>query len=457
MRRLVFELADAVGPDDTRYTALSLKEPPLYPSVAHPFRCSGEEHALIALSNGELLPEAVKNAGRYLFDSVALHPDVGQQLKVALEVEQPERRPVYVRIAAASNIEALPWESLCSPAGDFLGLDERWAVSRMVAGRGVETTSWSFVPPLRIAAILSCLDVPARPEWIALREALAASPDLTVQLLVIVSEEALFDEIRQAIVEGVVTSTEVVLLPQDLDELQERVQAFRPQVLHFFCHGSTEGGPHVELAVKTDWDVGFAQKSLIVEPSQIRDFTSRTETPWLAVMNCCDSAVPGGPEHLQSLALNLVYDGGIPAVVGVREPVASDDASLFTGAFYTSLGRDLAARMGAGEAAAEPVDWARFVVDARKRIAYEHSGRHTLKMAASSMKEWTLPVIYVQPQPFILLSSDAEAAPPVAPETARLEVTLLEGLLAKLPPDTPVDLLTDIDGRLQLLRNEFGQ
>jgi hypothetical protein len=450
MSRLVFQLSKVLIEDPAGNGAriyISLEEPNLFaPQV--PFGCTGAEADFGALQNAALAPEAVRQAGRRLFDAVAVHEQLSQQLTIALQKQLPERCPVFVKIADPSGMESLPWEALCSPNGDFLGLDDRWSVGRMIAGRTPAALPWPFTPPLRVAAVLSCLGVPAEPEWRALSEALEAD-DPPVHLLVFVSEEQLYEELENLSNDESAPFLEVALVPSDLSELQERVAKFKPHVLHFFCHGSTGGGPHIELAVKADWALGAGQSSLTAEPDEIRAFTGPTDPPWLVVLNCCEGAAPAVTDDLHSLSLSLVYDGDVPAVVGMREPVASDDANWFTRVFYKKMVEDLA-RISAGNSE-DSLDWTRFVVKARARLAEKYKAGRTLSATAASTKEWTLPALYVGSQPFVV-----HRRPPPHP-TDRLKVELLEGLLARLPPDTPPDLVNEIEQQLAGLASVDGQ
>src|SRR5690606_39275015 len=263
---------------------------------------------------------------------VMANKDLALHLTAALQVQPPERYPVFVELTTP-GAENFPWEALCSQEGDFLGLDERWA-----GGRIVETISpvpgvWRFEPPLRVAAVLSCLRVPAADEWAALRDACAAT-GLPVRLLVLVSEEALHEEIAAAGLDWVT----VEFVPPTVQEIGERLQMFDAHVLHMFCHGlSTETSPHLQVAVRSDW-LTATSSSLMVEAQDIRTFNPRVGgLPWLVVLNSCETAGASGEEAVRSLALDLIYEGGVPAVVAMREPVRSDDAVLFTGAFYDQL------------------------------------------------------------------------------------------------------------------------
>lgn len=499
MKRLVFQLADSVAPDDTPYVAISLTEPSIFGSRAQPFGCTGQEQQFVALRSVAPDVEAIQAAGRYLYDAVIKHPELAAHLATALQTQQPERYPVYVEIATGSGIETLPWETLCSANGEFLGLDERWAVGRIVDGPARTSSFHQFQPPLRVAAVLSCLGIPAADEWSALLAAVSGQAAVDVELLVLVSEPDLHAQVSEFVASSDGPPTRVELVSTQLHDVQEVVAGFRPHVLHFFCHGSARGSPHLQISVKSDWVTGAPENSLLVEARDVRAFTRPTDDlPWLVVLNCCESAGAGSGENVQSLALRLVYEGGIPAVVGMREPVLSEDASLFTRAFYTRLLHDLGARLtdGAGD---RLVDWAQLVVEARTQLARKHKAL-PLSAAAASTREWTMPVVYVGRSPFTVHAtttappdtavvpaapSPSESAPPApaptlppsAPEPSaeeppslaqpveevpadvptstravRLEVEALRGMLDQLPPDsTPPELLDDISRRLAVL------
>ncbi|WP_033822521.1 CHAT domain-containing protein [Kitasatospora sp. MBT63] len=461
MSRLIFQLSGSVGLDNLTHVQISLSEPPVFGVPAHPFQCTGDEQPLAVLRDTRLPIDGVtRTAGRFLFEEVMRHPGVASQLPVALNTQPPDRCPVFVELATGAEVEALPWETLCAPSGEFLGLDERWSLGRIVNSPIVREPYWYLEPPVRIAVVLSCLGIPAADEWQALRDAVAAAPGVPVELLVVVSEKELYEQVLD---EG--GGVRVELVPEDLADLQRLISGFRPHLLHFFCHGSVQGGPHLQLAFGTDWDTGRADHSLNVEAREFRDFVEGAgDPPWLTVLNCCEGAAVGdGPDSMQSLALRLVYEGGLPAVVAMRESVPGDDANLFTRAFYKRLLAELAERAagsGAGPEAAEPVDWAMLLVAARTRLAHKHTDM-TLSQAAASTKEWTLPAVYLRhphgqgparpggPPPAVDSDTDGDGdgGPPTL-RAARKEIEALQGLLAQLPPSAPQALRAEAEQRL---------
>ncbi len=184
---------------------------------------------------------------------MSAHPDIAFQLTSALG--NKAANPVYVRFATKDGVAQLPWEAMWAPSGEVLGLDERWAIGRMVTAATGGGPRHTLEPPIRIAAVLSCIGITAAGELAALRKALDAAPG-QVELFVLASEEQLVTGLQMEIDAGTAPGVQVDLIPSDLAALQQRTRDFGPHVLHFFCHGSIAGGPHIQLAVKSDWSVG---------------------------------------------------------------------------------------------------------------------------------------------------------------------------------------------------------
>lgn len=489
--RLVFELSDSIAPDGSPLVEIALKEPKVWASPRQPFPYRGTEPVFLGLTTAPPADSALRTVGRTLYDAVAAHPPLADTFAEALRTQPPGRYPLFVEIDSASQVESLPWEALCGADGTFLGLDDRWAIGRMIDAARPPAAPRDLVLPVKIAAVLSALHVPAGQEWQALWDSVGTVPDLPVELLVLASEDELAGTIAGVAAPAGVTVT-VEQVPGSTDALQQRIRAFNPHVLHFFCHGSAgRRQPYLEVAVRSDW-VTATTHSLYLEAGQFRDLTERTsDRPWLLVLNCCESAAAGPRDNLQSLALMLVRDAALPAVVGMREPVSSTDASTFTRAFYTALLSDVNGRRAGTVPADEPLNWARYAVCARTTLLDQHPMPRT--EAAESTREWTLPVVYLRPDPFVVTvpaapavlppvpapvppppALDMDAGPPLPgiaapggrpepppppPEpddgegarSARLEADLLHGLLTRLPADTPDDLIAAIRARLAAL------
>jgi hypothetical protein len=463
MNRIVFQLGSAMAPDGMPFLSISLEEPPVFGSYAMPFTCQASDPAFAALRAAVVAQDSIKLAGGTLFTAVSAHPDVQQYLQTALQTAVGGRYPVYVEIATPAGAEALPWEALCTPNDDYLALDERWALARIVEPAAEPPAFYTLVPPLRIAAVLSCLGISAAGELAALRQAVREAGTDSARLLVITSEEQLLSDLQDEITAGTAPEVAAVkLIPAELSTLQAMVSDFRPQALHLFCHGSIEGSPHVSLALKSDWEMAEPTSGLLAEARDFHGFTGKTDDlPWLVVLNCCEGAAPSATADSQSLTLGIAREGIAPAVVGMREPVTSDTANLLTQTLYAKLLADIATRSD-DTSQQQPLDWAHLVVAVRDRLARIHHGI-VPSLAAASTKEWTMPVVYVRPDAFKLRVKQApkpfeDEAPPPPPagREARLEIEALQALLLSLPPDQAPELKAEAEARIEQLALQFG-
>lgn len=461
MSRIVFQLSNAKGPDGQPSVSIALMPKDL-DSEEVLFSCSAAEEVFQETTKQVLDADAIKNAGSRLFSAVSAHPDIDLQLKAALANNADN--PVYVWFATKDGVEQLPWEAMWAPSGQVLGLDEKWAIGRMATAKAGGGIFHTLEPPIRIAAVLSCLGITAAGELAALRKALEAAPG-QVELLVLASEEQLVTGLQADIDAGTAPGVRVELIPSDLGELQRKVREFRPHVLHFFCHGSIAGGPHIQLAVKSDWEAAAPGGGLTAEASQFKEFRRDGDELWLIVLNCCEGAAPGPNADSQSLALGLIREGHAPAVVAMREPVVNKVAESVTSGLYSKLLSDLVERLKA-PGPPKPLDWARMIVAARDRLARSHDGM-LLSQAAASTKEWTLPVVYVSPDEFHVQVVPPPAVPPPAPgvapappsdteREARLEIEALQSLLRSLPPGRALDLRSEAVARMQELAAQLG-
>lgn len=400
MNRIVIELAAAVGTDGLEYATIGLGEPAVFGSTTIALRCAAEDPAVSALLTADGAV-SVPAAGGRLYEELVRHPDVRDWLQAALQAVEPDRYPVYIKIKTPHGVEALPWEALYKPhAGPFLGLDDRWSLTRMVDSQARALPGQPVAAPIRIVAVLSCLGVPADGELAALRRALAAAGDIHAQMLVLSSERRLVEALQTEIDTGGAPGIEVDLVPDTLARLQRRVADYKPHLLHLFCHGTAEGEPYLSIAIVEDWR-NPVRSSLLVDAGQFRGFASDpAAAPWLIVLNCCEGALaaPG----TQSLALSLVRQGAAPAVIGMRRPTVADTAKVVAEAVLeTFLDEVLAVANAAG--AESELHWPDVIAQARRRLVEVPA--MTATTAADSTAEWTVPVLYVRPEPFIIRSA----------------------------------------------------
>ncbi|MYR07385.1 CHAT domain-containing protein [Gordonia sp. SID5947] len=453
MSGIVLRLSDVTGPDGVSFVGVSLAD-----GKVRPFQCPADDPLFRALNGAVLDDGAVKSAGQRLFQALGAHPDVGRHLQTALHTVVGQRYPVFISLTEPVGPEALPWEALCSPAGEFFGLDERFALARTVPQVDPVGTVLDLKPPIRIAAVLSCLDISAEGELNALRAAINQVGAEHVRLMVVASERELVEELLAEMEANTAPElAKVELIPSDLGELQDLVANFKPHLLHFFCHGSRQGSPHISLALKSDWEAEPPRiSSLGVEAADFRKFKKDTaDTPWLLVLNCCEGAAVGAAAEDHSLAFSVAMAGIAPAVVGMREPVTSDTANLLTKALYGKLLSSLNAQLASASESVTSLDWPQLVAAARDKIARSRPGV-VLSEAAASTKEWTLPVAYVRPQEFSFKVVPRRVADDDATRAARIEIQMLLTLLANLAPGQAADLRAEAKDRIIELGSEFG-
>jgi hypothetical protein len=449
--RIIVELTEMQQETGQQKILVKIREPGGHHGMWQ-FDCSGHDEVFNALRLAAPDTDVVSAAGRALFDAFTQPDPMRRVLTVALAAQEPDRRPIYLDLSDADDSQDLPWETLCAPNDRFLALEPCWPVARMLNGTRKPVVERTLQPPLRLTAILSCLGVQADEEWDALCKAVKASAaPISVQLFL--SEDELFDRVDALKLPWLRTEK----VPQELSALQDLITAFEPHLMHFFCHGLATGGAHLEIATATDWlgDSGSSHHRL--EARSIRDLVrTPKQSPWAIVLNACSTAAAaaaGQASGTQSLAATLVGEQGVPAVVGMREPVLGSDAARFTNAFYTALLTDLRDQIEVGAQGVE-LDWAVYTVGARAELCQDRDVNFSV--AAARYKAWTLPVVAVARSPFRLdIAGDIRVAPDVF-EAARRLFQGAAAMLAGLPPDAPSETRAAFEALLQQQKLRAG-
>ena len=370
-----------------------------------------------ALLPGVGAPDTVTKHGQILLSCLMQsHARIKEALEGAFKLANGASCPIYLQLKSLPAAEAFCWEALCNEAGVFIALDRRWPVARLagalnLAGRAVE--SYEF--PLRIMVVLSALGRDATPEWDGLYAAVqkARKAGLPIALHVGTSQESLQDQIAEA---AKIDSGLSQFALQTMVDLIEVADDFAPQLVHFFCHGSTTfDKPRLQLATINDHDDSSIEVTLpdLLGSPGVRE-------SWLVVLNCCESGAASKDVH--SLSHSLVA-GGINAAIGMKEEVSEVDAAEFSSRLYPSLLDNLRAAlvpMGPNDDAI--IEWADAMWAPRRALRE----RHKADVIAHT---WTLPVLYVQPEPFRVRRAPAPAA------DARAHSQTIEEMLALLPPD----------------------
>jgi hypothetical protein len=372
-----------------------------------------EKMALLAqMKTGPWDPNLVEQVGQVLCDSLRAQPAIRRDFDTRLALAGPVEAPIYLRVDPP-DVDEWPWEALSDEKAGFLALERRWPIARVKRVKApIIKSEHLFLPPLRILAVLGAAAqdplarISAKEEWDELYAAVKRS-SLNVDLRVYVCEDALLNDIQKL---GELWIT-VGFLEGDR-ELFDQIKDFKPQLLHFFCHGVADTPPFLQIGSRLDWRKG-QNGSINIEASQLRDRADPDQNVWLITLNCCEGAQPAesaNGSRSRPMASSLVL-GGFPAVVGMRQRVDSQHASCFCGLWYGALLRELLA----GLSKAEPVlfHWAIGLFAARQGICtFVEKVPHT--QGARRHIEWTIPVIYTRQQPFtIRLAPDPDGTHPV--------------------------------------------
>jgi hypothetical protein len=397
-------------------------------------------------------PEAVLNHGRAILNALREHPAVSEALAQALQPGEKEARPLYFHLRV-EEAEQICWETLCDEKGRFLALNARWPIAR-IAQSDQPPAIRSLAAPLRVMALLSAIGVQAKREWNALRDAYkeARKAGLDCQLHVFVGEEALQKAIGNEIAN--LPGVQVSGMVEDAARLRDQLAEIQPHILHFFCHGVADFGlSQLELATLLDWAQNRTRGSLQLDLAEMAAWPELSRI-WLVTLNCCKSGQ--GDSGQQSMAYKLVSNG-VPAAVGMREPVDALDAHTFCGRFYESLFAKLL-QVKEKLAAQSPeettgIEWAEALWAARVALAKRADRKRRQD------REWALPVLYVQRDPFLVrqpqVALNANQITRLV-EVSRILRSLPEGtpqpvrqeILAMLDVDIPPTLRPDIFGRL---------
>jgi hypothetical protein len=433
--------------------------------------------------------QCVQATGIALFRALSFNPSVRQVFDSLLMIDPPKIEPIYISLDSLEGDE-YPWESLCYPKApppkclsaqphpdcvadgprpeclvnplhpecfakgpqlEFLALDRRWPIGRIVGTTTNAAIERPFAPPLKILAVLAATRTSARSEWKSLYNAIQGT-GLAVKVLVLLCEKDLKDDIDK--MGDARISTQHVI---DAIRFRQTVNSFRPNFLHFFCHGLGGGAPKLQLATRPDYDGKAAVGSVEIEPKDLIWASGLKDALWLVTLNCCQGAAAlgpavaapaagapaagtppvaasGPPEGIQSFARSLVEQGSFPAVVGMRERIAATAANTFSQSFYLSVFEELEAAMQfAGTATS--IEWVRMLSQPRSDLQ------------PVDPKHWTFPVLYVRPEEFRI-----EPAGPAANEVVQAELKALKDVRDKVVGgELRPDALEELNERIRQL------
>lgn len=400
--------------------------------------------------------------GDKLVQGLQQHPAISQVLKEIFAAGPAQSYTLCFGIEAPAG-QQIRWESLRDQQGRFVALEGRCHIGRIAE----ETSSREagvrpFDAPLRLLAFLSGAKLDATLEWAALTSAIdrATGRGLPIQARVCIGQPALLQQARDEIAGGLHTGLQVAGMPADDAELQDEIHDMQPHLLHFFCHGKAQmGAAYLELATAIEHATGAANGSVNIPVDTLVNHPDLANA-WLVVLNCCEGA--RASEQLDSMAYRMVSQGGLAAAIGMLEPVAVGEANRFCAALYPELFRALeaalkmapgaapvtvdlsqvmsrprralrdmlAAAAAEAAAAAAPADAGNGVAPAEP----EADAALAEASAAATAARWTLPVLYLQEQPFQVYRP---VASPDSLALLRQRADLIAGMLRILPPNTP--------------------
>jgi len=312
------------------------------------------ENLLEDLLQHENEPEAVKNLGRYLFETL-LGADVWKSMVVDAAGEEIE---LVLSLSSADwPLNRLPWETMHPGSGDaaldgqykdrFLAACSRVTLYRRVEGaRGKIETIQS--PPRVLFVIGSELNNDViRPgaEYLGLLRSLSKD--------------------GQAIHSR-------ILFKANLETLSEAALAYQPHVVHFICHGQAVPGQKPYLMMFKS-DPSKPETGQVTAKKLAEVFKEMEKAPIL-VVNACSTAAADELAVGRPFATELV-ELGFPVVLGMAGKITDQACRMFTQGFYRALLKDgrLASAASLG-----------------RRAAVVKGG-----LDAGSQIDWALPVLYV--------------------------------------------------------------
>lgn len=379
-----------------------LENPKNYPDakILYPLQIDASMTPFREMHDGIPYADVVWDAGQKIYNELIIHPAIRSALQALFAQNYGQTSTVCFHLDQ-SRAEDLPWEALVNMAEQaFLALDSRWSIARLREANTDVKVEYVLQPPLRLMAILSAAGstaatrASATQEWEELFrtvDASLAAHGLPIRLLVLVGEENLKTEIDALHKPWI--STEWIV---DWDRLLRAIRDFSPHLLHFFCHGTTQLIPRLQIGSRSDWEAG-SDGSITVTASDLRQFADPQQVIWLVTLNCCESAAQ--TKDARSMASSLVA-AGFPAAVGMREAVDTAQAHKLCRFLYRAIWDRL--NTVVEDAPATEVEWAYTLLDARANLSTQDAQGVPTQVAARNCKYWTIPVLYIRPEPFRL-------------------------------------------------------
>jgi hypothetical protein len=357
----------------------------------------------VRISRGAAADQPLK-AGVALMKSIESNEEVRQALQDALKSE--DITPVGIQIEdGAEYADRFAWEALYHKEQGFLALDIKRPIVRLRRqSRPTRIDRDFFVSKendrarIRILAVLAATGVTPNEELNALASArtFAAEHNIETELRVFTSKPEHVQRHSSPLPIDIVPLTNV-------SDLGLQIRNYRPNLLHFFCHGSLNESPGLGLATVRSEEMGGANYAIHLDPVELVEIISPDCSLWLVTLNCCSSAAKPPRRH-DSFARSIV-SRKVPLVVGMRTPVEVRHASIACRKLYEAIFAKLHSDVLANGDPQAYVEWADSLFPVRNELLNSSRLRDGLVRAEAASKhpEWCIPVIYTLPEEFQFL------------------------------------------------------
>ncbi len=323
----------------------------------------------------------VKECGDDLCASLATNPGVMATLNRFQTPPQDTRHPIYVSISHPEH-ENLPWEAIWRQSVEFYALGEHWPIARLPSASDDTKVAQRVIGEVpRIIAVIAAEGANIEGEWSGFKKLLEQFPDKIDMHVLLAS-----DQLKARIEALALPRVECSWVGETADDVIRRIRTWDPNIVHFFCHGTSQNGGSLSVVNRLGDTVKIPRDKLL----QLKE----NDGLCLVVLNCCLGGNADPNDHASSIARELVK-AGLPAVVAMREIITDKSANAFTSSFYAELFVRLRACLNAHPAGNNgpitvPDDtWLDALFHARQALNPEG-------MLPADALEWTLPLIYVR-------------------------------------------------------------
>lgn len=358
------------------------------PSAAddHYALCLGDDEGVLLSTYRQIVDRspqgnAVKRFGRYLFDTLIGHDVWTEMLAAATAAGSEMIELALAWPAGETDLHRLNWEMM-HDRYNFLAAKRpsaprEVAITRIVAETAFPPRATEQVPRALFVIGTDLTDPAIRPgaEYLGL--------------------------LRQIERSGRTIHTRV-LRKASPERLKQTIRTFRPDIVHFICHGDFDdfGEGYLELALdKEEQQEGEKQR----KSQQLFQFLSAGDTlPAVVVLSACNTGQTGlvqmlGAHKTAPLAASLV-SLGIPVVVGMAGRVADSACRHFTRRFGEAIvgGESLVKATAEGRRAAfahdqspeQVVDWAFPAVFMSTAVAADYTPTPATDDDAPPVEAW---------------------------------------------------------------------